>query len=272
MACNIKQIVECYKNFVQTGHNYYEEEVFTKLEDALISEVGTDGTGIKIVHGGRSMVSYTGMKGKKCELADVRFLFYSPSRRKCRLVFLDFKKNKQYKKIGNMIKVQDDHYNMYFSIPRKKVYPVTRGLYIPTDILADHKHKFHRSCTMYAIIDSDVKKDYSVSFTVADKLINRGGIKYEYPVSSVVEISGNASFEYCTYIPGLEEFFEQAKEMRIGREIEFKDLHIVLGDMCEMMPDELKTLVPKSDNRDINIENKKFRIVNTIFLNVDELE
>lgn len=269
MKYKIKQIVEEYKNFIQDGSKYYKDEIIAKLEDAMVSQIKSKGTGIKIVHGGRSMVSYTGMKGIRCELADVRFLFYSPVNGTCRLVFLHFEKNRKYRRSGRIIEIKENHFELYHSHP--DVYSKTKNVYIPEKILQDNKNGFDHSCTMYGIIDGESSK-YSISFAGAEQLKYISGEKYEYPVSSVVEIKGNAGFEYCSYIPSLEEFFEQAKEMRIGREIEFKDLHIVLGDMCEMMPDELKILVPKSDNRDMNIENKKFQIVNTIFLNVDELE
>lgn len=270
MIYKIKDIVEYYQNLVSGGNEYYEEEIFTKLEDAMIFVIGTKGTGLKIVHSGRSMVSYAGMKGKKCELADVRILFYSLKREKCRLVFLDFKKNKQCRRLGNVIEVQEDHYNLY-----KMHYDVKsamRGVYIPEDILKDKIYYFDESCTMYAIIDSDVKKDYPISFVGVEQLIRRSRIRYEYPMKSVVDIAGNTSFEYCSYIPGLEEFFEQAKDMRIGREIPFDDLFDVLGDMFEVAPDNLKGLIEMNDNRDSNYSQGASQFVNTIFLNVDELE
>ena len=113
MAYKINNIVENYDKLSGGRNIYYEQEIFTKFEDAFVYEIGSGRTGLKIVHNKRSIVAFPGPKDEGCELADLRCLFYSPIKRKCRLLFLQFKKNTYDSAKPFIVKIPDKQYELY---------------------------------------------------------------------------------------------------------------------------------------------------------------
>lgn len=274
MSYKIKNIVENYEYLSDAGGNYYEHELFTKFEDAFIYEIGKGKTGLKIIHNKRSIVAFPTAADKGCELADLRCLFYSPKQRECRLLFLQFKKSVYDSAKPFVVEIPDKQYVLYNTHP--EVFSKSRKIFIPKDVLKDLLYKCHDAGTMFALIKENKGGGYPITFTNAKKLKLVGTRKYECMGGNSVIMGGVPGFSYCEYAPSFKDFLEQVKGMKVGREIPLISLSMTLGKMLSEAPEDLKELITSeskmNEMRDDDNEQKASYYVNTIFLNVDELE
>lgn len=274
MPHKIKNIVANYDILSGEDKNYYEQELFTKFEDAFIYEIGKGKTGLKIIHGKRSIVAFPTVADKGCELADLRCLFYSTKQKKCRLLFLQFKKATYDSAKPFVVEISDKQYELYDTHP--DVFSKSRKISIPKDVLKDNLYKCDDAGTMFALIKEDKHGGYPLIFSNANKLNPVGTRKYECMGGTSVIMNGVPGFSYCEYAPSFQDFLELVKDMKVGREIPLYSLPMVLGTMLSEVPEDLKKLILSEGNLDENQEDGNDQqaccYVNTMFLNVDELE
>ncbi|QFJ53826.1 hypothetical protein [Pseudobutyrivibrio xylanivorans] len=207
----INKIVETYKALVGTGQYYYEEEIFTKLEDAFIVNM-KDTTGFSLIHGLRSIVNYnntiSGTSGK-CELGDIEIRMKDDANYPdtFRRVFLQFKvKDKKGNKFNIPIS-QDDLYSCT-GFDSDCVYNGTKSL--------------NKANAMFTVINKDeLIFGNCESFK---KIIGCKSSKYRtrllQPTGiSILLSSSPYTYDYCSYTNSLEKFLENMRDMKVGEEL-----------------------------------------------------
>lgn len=294
MSISLKNINNNWK-LLSTGNKYYEEELFTKFEDAFLYECGNGKTGIKIIHHARSFVRCTKFstlpcikaKDPHCELADIRFLAYSLDNDTARLLFLQFKEGKE-DATGHYAKIDEKQMLLFSEFPEVSYYG--KG-FIPKDVLQDHNHGCPQSGAMFAMIEYDsVCKEYNLRFmnhTMLDPdkpCRSSSTIEkhyYDHPTPPIKP--GKAStpaFKYWDYIPSFEDFLNKVKKLEVGREIAIAALSAYMPK--EALPVDYIEYCNKNNisiTNQINLDNvegnKSRKLVHpvhtTIALNVDEL-
>ena len=274
MPIKITNILKNYELLTSNNDNYYENELFTKFEDAFIYAAGKGIDDIKIIHGSRSMIRFPTGAGKECELADLRCIFYSIKQNEYRLLFLQFKREKYASPKPFVVKIDEKQYELYNTHP--DVFPKSRKITIPNDILKDKIHGCNDAGTMFALIKADGHGGYPLLFANAKKLHLKGKNKYECMGGTSVIKKTVPGFTYCEYAPDLEEFLKQAKDMNVGREIDITTLALLLGKSVMTAPAGLKAVIASAGIPGITMDEegspKHFAAVNTMFINVDELE
>lgn len=289
MSLQIKNIVENWE-LLTNGYDYYEEELFTKFQDAFICETQTAPSGIKIIHHARSYVycadfgklrSTAGVKDPKSELADLRLLAYSPTRETARLLFLQFKKG-EIDSGKNFAEITEKQMLLFSEFPTVSFEKKSGSCEILKDRIAP------QAGAMFAIIEyDDIQKKYNLRFMNHTKLepptavgATRPKEKHYYEnsrvplINTVPKKSFKDPFKYCDYVPSFEEFMKCVKNLEVGREIEIGDILKILPK--EEIPEDLKEYFSKKDiladnnhnpdnNSDIEYQ------VDTVALNVDEL-
>lgn len=300
MSLQIKNIVENWE-LLTNGYDYYEEELFTKFQDAFICETRTAPSGIKIIHHARSYVhcadfgklkSAAGVKNPKSELADLRLLAYSPTRDTARLLFLQFKKGEIDSK-GNFTKIGEKQMLLFSEFPTVS-FEKKSG---PCNILKDGINNVPQSGAMFAIIEyDDTQKKYNLRFMNHTELNPSTAVgatkpkeKHYYKLHTpTISTAPKTSFQYYDYVPSFEEFMKCVKDLEVGREIKISDIAKILPK--EEMPDDLKGYFRKEDtladnnynNNNYNNNNYNYNSnsnynndieyqVDTVALNVDEL-
>ena len=271
MAISMKNIERNYELLLREG-NYYEQEVFTKFEDAFLMETNPGrSSGITLLHGHRSFVSYTagGVNYKKGELADVRLLMYSPSKKQIRQLFLQFKR---YEDIIQLNPKQADLYNEHPDVSpcdSAKKYIFDRG--VLNKSCSSDKEILHAG-TMFATGYYDSGKA---------KLVIKTGDKSQYPLpsgktagnfwvpandKSITSCVSVDKYEYCLCLTSMQELLQNMNECKVGMPVTYATVAMTVKE--EMIPDELKKM--KTDDFVVNqVSNLP---VWTMFINVDELE
>lgn len=299
MSISITNINNNWK-LLSTGNKYYEEELFTKFEDAFLYECGKGKTGIKIIHHARSFVQCTefstvlkctsGVKDPHCELADIRLLAYSLERETARLLFLQFKEANHNSK-GHYAKIDEKQMLLFSEFPMVSYYKQGPALH---DVLKDNIYNCPQSGAMFVMIEYDsARKEYNLRFMnhtmlkpQKPKLIKSKEGTHYYDIHHKTQRStphaagSSLVFTYCDYVPSMKEFLDNVKKLEIGREINIVDIadHISTKEL----PEDLKEYFPKDSNRNPNKidsynakEDESSRFVNlvdtTFALNVDEL-
>lgn len=253
--------------------NYYENELFTKFEDSFIMDMGSGRTGLKIIHGHRSMITFGAIKPKRCELSDVRFLFYSPKKCEARLLFLQFKKGERNRAGDLVFKVGAPQHELFATHPLVEY--KKNGVVYTLDILKDKVHSCDDAGTMYVIAEN-IGNTYELSFANNKAIVGTGATDTYRCISTVLpRLITVPGFTYCEYVPDFKEFLRQVKQLQVGREILLGDLYVELGErLMKNAPEDLLGLVREyNNNRLVSDYNENvYMDVNTIFLNVDELE
>lgn len=285
MSISIKNIVENWE-LLTNGNDYYEEELFTKFQDAFISETKSGPSGIKIIHHARSYVhcadfsklkSTAKVKDPKSELADLRLLTYSLKSETARLLFLQFKRGGVDSK-GHFAKIGEKQMLLFSEFPEVSFEKMTGAC----KILKDDINSVPQSGAMFAIIEYDKgSKEYNLRFMNHTQLnlpVAVGAAKsvekhyYDDSLDPTVNTVGT-SFEYYDYASSFKKFMQHVKDMKVGREIDFGYILTILSK--EEIPEDLKEYFRKENiladdsNRNNNVT---YHQVDTIALNVDELE
>lgn len=293
MSIQIRDIVENWE-LLTNGYDYYEEELFTKFQDAFICETRTAPSGIKIIHHARSYVycadfaklkSTAGVKDPKSELADLRMLTYSLKRNTARLLFLQFKRG-NVDSGGNFAEIGEKQMLLFSEFPTVSF--GKRGG--PCNILKDRNNSVPQSGAMFAIIEyGSVEKKYNLRFMNHTELDLPAAVgaakpkeKHYYKLHTpTISKAPKTSFQYYDYVPSFEEFMKCVKNLEVGREIEIMDIPKILPK--EEMPDDLKgyfrkedTLADNNNNNNNNNYNSNYNNdieyqVDTVALNVDKL-
>ena len=296
MSISITNINNNWK-LLSTGNKYYEEELFTKFEDAFLYECNGRNNGINIIHHARSYVQCIefstvlrctgGVTAPYCELADIRFLAYSLKRNTARLLFLQFKEAKQ-NTIGYYADINEKQMLLFSEFPMVSYYGQGPDLH---DVLQDTIHNCPQSGAMFAMIEYDsASKEYNLRFMNHTMLnpqyprLTRSKSGYHYydhllPTSTttVPATASSPAFTYCDYVSTFEEFLYRVKRLEVGREIDIADLFEHISE--EELPEDLIEYCKNNNNIDNivtdNVKDyksgKSVHLVDTLALNVDEL-
>lgn len=283
MPLQIAKIVGNWERLTD-GYDYYEEELFTKFQDAFICETRTGSSGIKIIHHARSYVhcadfgrlksvAVAKVKNPKSELADLRLLTYSLKRNTARLLFLQFKKGETDSK-GCFAEISEKQMLLFSQFPTVS-FAGTAG---SCDILKDSRHGVPQSGAMFAIIEYDdsrkknelrVMNHTQLNLPVAVGAAKEKEKHYYIRHKSVIKTPPKAPFQYCDYIPSFEEFLKCVKDLEVGREIKIKDILTILPK--EEIPEDLREYFRKNDMLADKCNNDIEYQVDSVALNVDEL-
>lgn len=285
---------------VKCGLPYYEQELFTKLQDAFLMECKAPGHGITVVHGYRSQICYdfacaaSSTSGQVvCELADLRILAYSPSNKMGRVLLLQCKRGEEGTSpdTGLSVTIPDKEYILYEKRPDIEDAGRKPGAWFPKKSILRHDASKNspedRDMTMIAI--------FYESNGVADLALTTTNIKCLLPVSARTRISVNgthrykstgrravihdtsAGYTFCDYIPSLADFLTEIKNLEVGRPIDwsgFPDYFPIdtlfaagiAGSEDKFYPNARRSDEPGRPNYPNHPD-----CPNIIFINVDEL-
>lgn len=270
---SITQIDRNYNMLLGTG-KYYEEEIFTKFEDAFILEAGSAPcSGITIIHSQRSKVVPVGATND-VELGDVRILMYSPKRyvnygtsQAFRQLFIQFKK---YEGKNRSIIIKPPQFELYNQ--HKDVVSVSHATYkfknsvLNKSVSADSD--IWHAGTMFAV-------GYSETGLPKLKLIDSELHRFKKRTNYLWKIDETAiteqevstdGYEYCTYIASLKDLLLHMKDMRVGMPID--DSAISSSIIASEIPEDLLNLI---NSNEVKEKDSEPICIPTVFINVDEL-
>jgi len=266
MSISIRKIEENFDRMLVDG-KYYEQEIFTKFEDAFLMETVGSGTasGITLLHGNRSMVRFktSSMATEKSgELADVRLIMYSPDKRQIRQLLLQFKMYEDVIKIPlKQRELYDEHPDVF---PNKKASfsfdPGVLNKTCSSDTMVLH------AGTMFATAFHEGGKAKLIMKSGDKRLYVSGKPDWEPKVDSSMEYTSTDGYECSISITSMKEFLEKLKELKIGMPVTYT-LVASTARKAKIPPKLMKlgteTFVP---------DPKDELPVWTLFINVDELE
>lgn len=266
---------------VKCGLPYYEQELFTKLQDAFLMECKAPGHGISVVHNYRSMISYdfacaapSASGEAKCELADLLILAYSPSQERGRLLLLQCKRGEEGTSptTGLSVTLPDKEYVLYEKHPDVEAAGKKSGAWIPSKSILRHNASRSlpedRDLTMIAIFyESKGASDLALTTTNNKYLLPtgtgtglnvKGKHKYRLTGGGAVIHDTSAGYTFCDYIPSFADFLTAIKNLEVGRPVDWKKFggYFPIGAFQDgKRSDELRCV----------------GCPNIIFINVDEL-
>ncbi len=243
------------------NHPFYEQELFTKLQDSLIIMNRLRPTKIKynttLVHGGRSQVTFISTKGwvvsgayKKSktgrvrrELADAFYLIYDEIKAEARFFLMQYKKEEDLTRmIGGEFEAELLQHELFSSnIPFKY-----KG--INYNFLLSPKVKSITSYGVFYTKGNHYDMLYASADIIKPKIIPSRSCKSTVSVdTSQMNLLRNSRTSYEDYagVPSIEQFGNALIDLKIGEPIDFK--------LAKSISDSIKGL--KSSNHKDNENN-----------------
>jgi hypothetical protein len=217
------------KNFEKlaliTPKKYYEEELFTKLEDAIIFS-NNQNIHSGIMHGSRSIITYKRNKKNfpKCELGDMVFLITDSKNKKARICLFQFKRDLS---TANTFK---GSYNQLYLYQNRCSFVKGRHKAILPTMITNNILKCAKasSFTAYGIFFQDkAKNSWNMKYSDAHHLkivkIYKDGeakIKRVIPSTNYSKIPNSRNFEAHTS-SNLIDLFNKMEKMEIGEPVNY---------------------------------------------------
>lgn len=278
---------------VKCGLPYYEQELFTKLQDAFLMECKAPGHGITIVHGYRSQICYdfacaasSGPTPVVCELADLHILAYSPSIQEGRVLLLQCKRGEEGTSptTGLSVTIPDKEYVLYEKHPIIEAARKKPGAWFPSKSILRHDPSRSlpedRDLTMVAIFYESkgaadlalATTEYLIPTSTGTRFSVNGTHKYKLTVGGAVIHDTSAGYTFCDYIPSFADFLTEIKNLRVGRPIGwsgFRDYFSIDALHTAGIAEPEDKFYP-NEGRSNKLSRSDYP--NIIFINVDKLQ